>query len=71
MKVGDLVRYKWMKMWDKYSSPIGKHEWHERYDKYYGVIYKIDETRTNIWIKFPDKTTALKATEVEVVSECQ
>ena len=71
MKIGDLVKYKWQKMWNKYSSAFGKQEWHERYDNYYGVIYKIDSAMCTVWIKFSDKSTALKCTEVEVVSECQ
>ena len=71
MKIGDLVKFKWQKMWNKYSSALGKQEWHERFANYYGVIYKIDQTNTTVWVKFSDKATALKSSEVEVVSECQ
>lgn len=73
MKVGDLVKYKWQRMWDKYSSPYGKSEWHERYDNYVGLIYHIDNTNcdlhlANVYVKFSDKTTVIKASEIEVVS---
>ena len=46
--VGDLVKYKWQKMWDKYSSSYGKSEWHERYNNYIGLIYHIDSTNCDL-----------------------
>ena len=71
MKVGDLVRFKWQDMWNKYSSPEGKKQWHKTFDKYYGVIYKISDNGTKVMVRWPDKTNALPIEDVEVVSKCQ
>jgi len=41
VKVGDLVRYKWQGDW----SYLGKKDWHERWDKHYGLVinYEVDD----------------------------
>ena len=71
MQVGDLVKFKWQEIWNKYSSSEGKADWHKRYDRYYGVVYKINESETKVMVRWPDKTNALPIEDVEVISKCQ
>ena len=73
MSVGDIVKMKWLSVWDKYSCKQSKNDWHDRYKNHIGIVIavynKMWKTHANVevvWLNI-GKATCMTEDELAVI----